>query len=65
MKNTTANKYESKLVKMYTLSDCRGERETVEENDEKEREEEKIYDNSEIQIKIHNCQNTESMFVLP
>jgi hypothetical protein len=37
MQNTTANKYESKLVKMYKLSGCRGERETVEENDEKER----------------------------
>jgi hypothetical protein len=40
MQNTTANKYESKLVKMYKmykLSGFRGERETVEDNDEKER----------------------------
>jgi hypothetical protein len=37
MQNTTAHNYESKLVKMYKLSGCRGERETVEENDKKER----------------------------
>jgi hypothetical protein len=37
MKNTTAHNYESKLVKIYKLFGCRGERETVEEYDEKER----------------------------